>query len=322
MIDRTIEDPRLLAAFREVLALVEGEEGVAGVDVGFTNDKGHPAEEPSVHVYITGEERAWSDFALKVPESIEGVRISLVRARDPVPGVGLHPLEEKRRRRVNPLQPGVSVANRRRAGGTLGLIVDHSAKGRCILSCAHVLIADTTGTRGRIVQPASGGGDAWIGDAADFIYGNEGDAAIAVLNGSRGTNPAQLETNVVIQTVRWPRMGEVLTKSGVGTFVTCGRVIRVGNYLLPTGETQLLPGARTLKTHGMYGFRIGPVRPREPLSAAGDSGSVWYADDDHAGVGLHVSGTLMEGDFEGYATACYLSVVLEQLSVTPATTGS
>ncbi|HEU0077550.1 MAG TPA: hypothetical protein VFQ76_07880, partial [Longimicrobiaceae bacterium] len=233
------------------------------------------------------------------------------------------PTEPSRRKKFDPIRPGVSVANRRRPQGTLGLIVDHPTKGRCILSCAHVLI-HSAGTDRTIQQPGRPSGRA-IADADTTVLDQDGDAAIGVLKGSLHSNPAQLGTDVVVKTVRMPDLGEILTKSGLTTGVTCGVVDGLGRYLL-TGGGGPSASAGSLMASGMDGFRIVPRSAGSPgsdqISDSGDSGATWYAHADLAGVGLHVAGETDQNDPDEHAIACYLPRVLQRLGVTPAVTST
>jgi hypothetical protein len=316
MIQPPIEDHRVRSAYQWMLERAWGMEGVTGVDVGYAYADGQPTGELVVRVYASDAETA-SDLASGLPKFVDGVpvshRVATFRMhRSPA----LTPANEDCGRTdfCEPLRPGVSVANVSIVGGTIGLIVDHPQKGRCILSCAHVLV-DPRGAERAVVQPAREGRQEQIGDVDSFIAGTDGDAAIAILNGKRGTRPSQHETRVVVKRAREPRLGEILTKSGAATEVTCGMVERAGRYRLQLEDDMLLGALAALKDQGLDAFRIVPVEGcRSPISRGGDSGSVWYASTDHAGVGLHVGG---ESGSDA-ALACYLPVVLERLGVTPA----
>jgi hypothetical protein len=328
MTNPPIENPALIAAYREVLARVEEMAGITGVDVGYLYVDGHPTDELGVRVY-TPDPQVWSELTDVFANPVNGVKVSPLLA-----SYRMHaslrceslPDEDSRIVAVNPVKPGVSIANRRKGRGTLGLLVDHRTKGRCILSCAHILV-DAGSAPHWVVQPATGGSNRRIANVHTSILDEDGDAAIAILTGSRPTNPAQLGTDVVIRTVRMPSIGEIVTKSGVTTGVTCGRVDGCGRHLLPLNEDDLLPPPGKLREAGMDGFRIVPVKVGNPknneISGPGDSGSTWYAHDGHAGVGLHVAGERDQQDAgEERAIACYLPVVLTRLEVTPAVTGT
>jgi endonuclease G, mitochondrial len=317
MIPPPVEDRRVRYAYQRMLERAWGMDGVTGVEVGFAyHDDGRPTDELVVRVYAADAETG-SNLVSKLPKSIYGVPVSHGIANFRMQGsLRRRPPGEncERAEYCDPLRPGVSVANLRILGGTIGLIVDHPRKGRCILSCAHVLI-DLLGGERAVVQPAKEDLDEQIGDVDCFIFGPNGDAAIATLNGNRGTRPAQYETGVVVRRARKPRLREIVTKSGMATGVTCGRVEGAGRYRLQLEDNMLLGRLRALKDQGLDSFRIVPAPGCDPpICRGGDSGSVWYASTDDAGVGLHVAG---ESGSEA-ALACYLSEVLERLGVTPA----
>jgi hypothetical protein len=316
MIQPPIEDRRVRSAYQRMLELAWEMDGVIGVDVGYADPDGQPTGELVVRVYASDDETGW-DLASRLPKSIDGVPVSHRTASFRVHGSpGRRPAGEDcdRTEFCDPLRPGVSVANFSIVGGTIGLIVDHPQKGRCILSCAHVLV-DPRGMQRAVVQPAGEDLEDQIGDVDSVISGSDGDAAIAILNGKRGTRPAQYETGVVVKRAREPRLNEIVTKSGAATGVTCGMVEGIGRYRLQLEDDMLLGSLAALKDQGLDAIRIVPARGCErPISRGGDSGSVWYANTDDAGVGLHVAGE----SGSGAALACSLSMVLERLGVTPA----
>ncbi|HYH81287.1 MAG TPA: hypothetical protein VEX86_15895 [Longimicrobium sp.] len=312
MANPIINEPRLTAAYEKMLERVGRLEGVLGVDIGFLYENGRPTDELGIRVF-SSEER-WEYLRDAVPPSIDDVKVSHLVSRfekHESPRCASLPGEPPRKKRVDPIQPGVSVRNLGASAGTIGLIVDHATKGRCILSCAHVLTGGGVGAG--VVQPAGGLGSDEIASLHDSFDDEDGDAAIAILSSARRVLIAQLGTDVVISTVRTPQIGEIVTKSGVGTGVTCGKVDGGGRYLTGRGAS--------LKDDGTQAFRIVPLqgRGRRVTSNFSDSGSVWYAHADKAGVGLHMQGArdlITPGMMN--SIACLLPTVLTRLQATPA----
>lgn len=331
MSEPPIADPQLLAAYRKVLADHGGTKEVTGVDVGFLYVDGKRTDEQGVRVHFGGvPPRRWSIAAKALPAEIDDVRVSPMRATYRLHGSGMPdpllsglqsgflPLDPGPTTRLDPIQPGVSVSHHMLQGGTLGLIVyDRHSGAQCILSNWHVL-ADRPDARpgDPVVQPGAkhNGRDPahTIATLHRFLLDDDGDAAIAELNGKRDVHPAQWESQVRIEAVRMPRIGEIVSKSGVRTAVTSGLVDGCGRYFLrrPVGNEVVV---------GMDGFRIVPVLDGNPqkldICGPGDSGAAWYGHDDHLGVGLHVAGTSSSDSTKEDGIACYLPRVLDRLEV-------
>jgi len=327
MSEPSIDDPKLLASYRTALAEFGGNKEVTGVDIGYLYESGRRTEKPGIRVHFGDiSPRKWLKSAEFLPEMIDGVRVMPVRATyrlhdsaapDSLPTIPLQP-PIRRTTRFDPIQPGVSVSHHMLRGGTLGLIVYDQLSGEaCILSNWHVLAGHPGARPGDpIVQPGAGSGGSdpghTIATLHRSIFDQDGDAAIAKLNGKRGINPAQVDTDVVITTARIPRLGEIVVKSGVRTGVTAGLVDGCGRYFLrmPAGNEVVV---------GMDGFRIVPLDDRNAddreVSGSGDSGSVWYSADDQAGVGLHVAGEASADPTQELGIACYLPPVLARLEV-------
>jgi endonuclease G, mitochondrial len=315
--------PEVSAAYRTALALFGGREDISGIDIGYrVDDHGERTEELAVRIHYSGQSLGpgfkLADAFLRAADGVPLVVLPAAYSpheastSDVPETAGLPP----RRRRVDPLRPGVSISHWRTTTGTLGLIVYDLFSGRpCLLSNHHVLVpAPSERADESVVQPAADdGGTAPLHTVAHVVRSMldaDGDAAIAQLTGSRGIDQAQWESDVVVRTVRDPALGDVVEKSGVRTGVTRGVVDGIGRYYVsPTN-----PG-------GMDGFRVvaiassGAARD-DTLVARGDSGAVWYRLSDQAGLGLHVGGEVTDPEPLGRsAVACYLSRVTRRLGV-------
>jgi endonuclease G len=154
-----------------------------------------------------------------------------------------------------------------------------------ILSNWHVLAGDFAAQPGqRIYQPGRLDG----GTAADTVatltrhaMSTNLDAAVAELNGSRALVNDQLGIGAV-KGVGRATLGMNLVKSGRTTGVTHGRVTGV------EGTAQITySGVRRLIRQVVT---IDPLFGQE-VSQPGDSSSLWLAEGDSQGIGLHFAGS-------------------------------
>ena len=311
----------LSAAYRTALAMFGGREEISGVDIGYRiDDNGERTEELAVRIHYAGDSPGpgfkLADAFLRAADGVPLVVIPAAYALHEAPAsahveTGSLP---PRRRRVDPLRPGVSISHWRTTGGTLGLVVYDLFSGRpCLLSNHHVLVPPpSAGGDESVVQPAADhGGMTPLHTVARVVRSMldvDGDAAIAQLNGSRGIDQAQWESDVVVRVVRDPALGDVVEKSGVRTGVTRGIVEGIGRYYVSPANPA-----------GMDGFRVVSSAENgaadDDLVARGDSGAVWYSVRDGAGLGLHVGGEVAESRPGRAAVACYLSRVMRRLGV-------
>ncbi len=228
---------------------------------------------------------------------------------------------QQRRRRLDPIQPGISVANIGSTAGTLGGIVFDVANGTpYILSNWHVLHGPGGQVGDVIVQPgpaddAHTGANA-VGRLVRSHLGHSGDCAIASITG-RGVDERIFELGVVPRRIAQPNVDDLVVKSGRTTGVTFGIVRRTGviakiDYKGNVGEREV------------GGFEIGP-NPKKPagdgeISRGGDSGSLWMVDtggaDRDVVVGLHFAGETDPQPSAEHALACNIQPVFEKLQVT------
>lgn len=316
MINQFIDDQGVLSIYDEVLTRVDTIPGVTGVDAGYIYVDGEHTGRIGVRVY-TSDEETRSVVAAALGRSINDVTVSTevmdfrLQARGECEPVTTSPPPTDRH---DPILPGVSVSNFKGTSGTLGMIVEHATEGRCILSCAHVLLP-----KGKddcsVVQPGTTSQNNTIALTHPGLVDRPLDAALAVLNRKRRVCPGQYGTGVVVRTVCVPRLGDTVTKSGITTRVTSGRVDGSGLYLLRLDGDELFPPPGILRMFGTSAFTIARVDAgsHKPISDNGDSGAVWYTNDGHAGVGLHLSG----GAEGSRAVAACLRDVLERLKATP-----
>jgi endonuclease G len=217
--------------------------------------------------------------------------------------------------RHDPLQPGISVSHRLCPSGTLGLFVhDDLDDSLALLTNWHVL-ADSSFARvgDPVMQPAAmDGGMApdTVATLQRWILGEDGDAAIAKVNNSRPTSLSIRGLDKVPVSVRDPVPGELVVKSGRSTNVTVGRVEGRGTYF---------PIYRTRDRVAVEGFEIVPADPENTgnleISANGDSGAAWLAQDSTQVVGLHFAGERDPDPRKEIAIACFATRVFRQLSI-------
>ena len=224
----------------------------------------------------------------------------------------------RRRRRYDPIQPGISVGHRRVTAGTLGAIVYDRRTGQpYILSNWHVLQSAKGKIGDRILQP--GRADSGtpptdvVGRLVRGYLGLAGDCAIASIEG-RAFDTNILELGVEPQpVVGKAELGDRVVKSSRTTGVTRGIVKRVG---VVTRIPYEHVGSVMI---GCFDIRPDPGYPAEnnEISMGGDSGSVWLiAEGENKGVvvGLHFAGE--RGSRPDHALACNIHSVNEKLGIT------
>lgn len=312
---------QLQRVFAQVVKTYSQRENVTGIDVGFRYDGGKRTEQMAVRIHVREK---LPEHALEVaevfPKAIEGVPIDVIQAvytpHTQRRAVQPEPEPVDRRARFAVLQPGISIGHEAVTSGTLGSIVyDRRTSWRGILSNWHVMAGTSDARPGDpIVQPGPRyGGRApndTIASLERFLLDRQGDAAFAVLNGSRQVEEAQLETTVHVTKCRRVRVGDVVSKSGRTTAVTHGLVEGIGQYTLSYPGV----GSRTIAGFKIVAEEDGNPRDLE-ISAGGDSGALWFTVADHHGVGLHFAGETDATPGEEHALACHLDDVLDQLDV-------
>lgn len=312
-------EEQLERAYRKALATYSQREDVTGVDIGFRYKDDKRTDQIAVRVHVKEKmPESGLEAAEVLPEMVEGVPLDVIQASyHPHSALASEPVAElvDRTARLDRIQPGVSISHRNVTAGTFGALVYDRRTGRpCILSNWHILVGSASAIPGDpIVQPGRMDGGRSPRDTVArlerMILDQDGDAAIAVLNGAREVRSEQLDTDVVLHQARQPRVGEILEKSGRTTNVTRGKVDGRGQYklLYPMGVV------------GIDGFKIVTEVDGNPgdqeVSSGGDSGSLWYGVSDGQGVGLHFGGEIDADPRAEHAVACYLDRVLDRLNI-------
>lgn len=191
-------------------------------------------------------------------------------------------MSNPRNNKFTTIQPGISISSKYSTNGTLGLIVYDKINDYhpCILSNWHVLAKRSIIPRlsfsigSPVYQP---GKNISNGIKAENIiarlsrYDRLTDSAIARLLVD-DLNLEQFETNITINSVRIPKKGDIVEKSGARTGVTKGHIVdTLGSYV-----------------------KIKPIDIQNPdnieISKGGDSGSIWYDPVTKEGLVLHSHG--------------------------------
>ncbi|MEK7832352.1 MAG: DNA/RNA non-specific endonuclease, partial [Acidobacteriota bacterium] len=225
-----------------------------------------------------------------------------------------------RKTRIDPIKPGVSVANKKVSAGTIGCIVFDKNDGTpYVLSNWHVLNGPTGQIGDDIVQPGpfddNRTGQNRMGKLVRSHLGAAGDCAIASIE-DRRFEPEILDLSVRVEAIGEPELGDKVIKSGRTTAVTHGIVSRVNtmtriDYGGSVGERAI----------GGFEIEVDPANPPSngEVSMGGDSGSVWMfkTNQGKAGkimAGLHFAGEGPDNAHE-HAIACYAKSVFEKLGI-------
>ena len=228
-----------------------------------------------------------------------------------------------RKKRMDPILPGISVANAKESAGTIGCIVYDRADGTpYILSNWHVLNGPNGAVGDDIMQPGPYDDNRnnrfrsnRLGKLVRSHLGHAGDCAVATIE-DRDMKPDIIDLGIVVEKLGEPELGDKVIKSGRTTGITHGIVTRVHtitkiDYEGSFGEQEI------------GGIEIG-LDPRNvpdngEVSMGGDSGSVWLFKADNGEptnilAGLHFAGEGPEDPNE-HAIACYPKSVFEELEI-------
>jgi endonuclease G, mitochondrial len=226
----------------------------------------------------------------------------------------------ERKKRLDPIKPGISVGHVDVTAGTIGCLVFDSVDGTpYVLSNWHVLNGPTGKIGDTVVQPGVFDDNRIernrLGHLVRSHVGHAGDCAIATIEG-RQASPELLDLNVAITALGDPELGDTVVKSGRTTAVTRGIVRRVDTIAK-------IDYGGSVGVQEVGGFEIG-VDPAAPaangeISQGGDSGAAWVFTDGGkpTGVmaGLHFAGE-SGSDPDEHALACLPASVFEKLQIT------
>ena len=225
-----------------------------------------------------------------------------------------------RKKRLDPIQPGASVAHTKETAGTIGCLVFDRADGTpYILSNWHVLHGPNGQIGDEIVQPGPFDDNRThlnrLGILVRSHLGHAGDCAVATIEG-RGVDPAVIDLGIPVEKLGEPELGDAVIKSGRTTAVTRGIVTRVH-------VISRLDYGGSVGDQEVGGFEIGVDPNHIPgngeVSMGGDSGSVWLfvsktGKPSNVMAGLHFAGEGSTNPNE-HAVACYPQSVFEKLAI-------
>ncbi len=302
---------------------------ISSIGIGYKTVDGKPTKE--VAIQFTVEEKV-------APDVLESLETEMIPATIEIDGVAV-PTDVVQRKfqtdyavvaenavnprkvRIEPIEPGVSVANINVTAGTIGCIVYDSANGTpYILSNWHVLHGNKGKIGDDVVQPGPRDDNRvhlnQLGKLVRSHLGAAGDCAVASIVG-RNFSKKIFGLGVEVELLGEPELDDKVIKSGRTTDITHGIVTRINvmvkiNYGNPTG------------VQAIGGFEIGPDEnnpaANNQISQPGDSGSVWLFKSANGKstkimAGLHFAGE-GPGDPNDHAIACYPRSIFEKLGIT------
>lgn len=225
-----------------------------------------------------------------------------------------------RKKRIDPVVPGVSVGNVHVTAGTIGCFVFDQRDGTpYALSNWHVLHGPDGALGDDVVQPGPHDDNRVtqnrLGKLVRSHLGPAGDCAVASVE-DRHFDPRIFELDVVPQALGEPELGDKVVKSGRTTGVTHGVVRRIDTMAkIDYGGTV---GEQVI---GCVEIGVNPAEPPGDgeVSSGGDSGAAWLFEepDGTAGTvlaGLHFGGE-SNGDPDEHALACRPRPVFEKLEI-------
>jgi endonuclease G len=319
---------KVQAAVRQVADEYLKDPNINSVGVGFKEVDGKRTEQLSLQFTVgtkIAPEALEAAPTREIPKQITANGIDfetdvVERRFEKHPTAQEPPEKSERKRRLDPIVPGISIGHVDSTAGTLGCFVKDTATGELrLLSNWHVLQGETGDIGDRIMQPGPYDDNRIDQDVCGTLIrsflGLGGDCAIADLQNRQAAEDI-LDLGVPVHQIGDPELDDRVVKSGRTTAVTFGRVTRVHTI------SKLSYGTNRVEQIG--GFEIGPddTHPADngEISMGGDSGSAWMATNAQANptdmmLGLHFAGETTEP--AEYALACYTSSVFEKLEISP-----
>lgn len=304
------------------------DDNITSVGIGYKQKDGKSTKELAIQFTVGVKavpELLGSLGTREIPPSfnIDGVDVPTdVIQRDFKPDAKLvaEPAPNSRKTRIDPIVPGVSVANKRVSAGTIGCIVFDQHNGTpYILSNWHVLHGPGGAIGDDVVQPGPHDDNRVnmnrVGKLVRSHLGAAGDCAVATIE-TRSFLQDILELGVKVEQIGEPELDDKVVKSGRTTNVTHGIVTRV-NVIASINY------GGSVGVQDVGGFEIGPDEDNPPdngeISMGGDSGSVWLFKANNGKpskmmAGLHFAGE-GAGDPNEHAVACYPKSVFEKLEI-------
>ncbi|HSF51765.1 MAG TPA: DNA/RNA non-specific endonuclease [Nitrososphaeraceae archaeon] len=302
---------------------------ITSVGIGYKNKDGKPTKELAVQ-FTVGKKVQPEDLERLgtkcIPESFEinGVKVPtdvIQRKYTTEYQLVSEAQTSDRKKRLNPVLPGSSVAHVKETAGTIGCIVYDRTNGTpYVLSNWHVLNGPEGTIGDEIVQPGPYDDNRIhvnrLGKLVRSHVGHAGDCAVATIE-DRGFSTEIMELRVVVENLGEPGLGDKIVKSGRTTGITHGIVSRIHTIVK-------LDYGGSIGEREVGGFEIGVDPDNIPdngeVSMGGDSGSVWLFKSDNGQTtnimaGLHFAGETSPNPDDEHAIACYPKSVFEKLEI-------
>ena len=302
---------------------------ISSVGIGYKQEEGKLTDEISIQFTVEMKAQPEDVKALgstPIPKSfkIEGAEVptDVIQRKYALEFRIISEMEiSDRKRRMDPMVPGISISNVNGTAGTIGcLVYDKTSGSAYILSNWHVLHGANGKIGDDIVQPGPYDDNRAhlnkMGKLVRSHLGHAGDCAITTIEDRRFSNLV-IDLGISIDKIGEPELGDRVMKSGRTTGITHGIVSRINTIVK-------IDYGGSIGEQEIGGFEIGidPTNPPDngEISMGGDSGSVWIFKSSNgkpSGVmaGLHFAGE-SSGNPTEYAIACYPKSIFEKLQIT------
>jgi endonuclease G len=302
---------------------------ITSVGIGYKQQEGKSTNEVSIQFTVETKAQPEDMKALRttiIPKSFringKDVPTDVIQRKFAVEFRIIKEVEtNERKKRLDPMVPGISVSNVNGSAGTIGCMVyDIFSGSPYILSNWHVLHGAEGVIGDDVVQPGPYDDNRVflnrIGKLERSHLGQAGDCAICTIENRIFSNVI-IDLGITIDNIGEPELGDKVVKSGRTTGVTHGIVTRVHTIAK-------LDYGGSIGDKEIGGFEIGIDPQHAPengeISMGGDSGSTWIfklknGKPSTVMAGLHFAGEASTNPTE-YAIACYPKSVFEKLQVT------
>lgn len=272
-------DRQALRAYKSAVKRYARKSWVSGVGIGIKEKAGQlqASAGPVIVIYVT-RKRKRVPRTERIPKEIQGVPTDVVQGNF-VLDAGPAPRPQPP---LLPLRPGSSIARSNGSAASVGGILQDAAGMQYMLTAEHVFIERPDLKPGSpMVHP--GPLDLLTQTVVVARYGKKHktmDAGIAALEAGTAANNTALISNVRILPPTPAIAAGTLEKSGRTTDITQGVVRSMGQFGLAKPVVFIKP------PDGAIG----------PISAPGDSGSIWYDAETFEAVALHRGTDPVSGD--------------------------
>ena len=304
-LDHLKASDRLRDAYAQAIRRFSGRPGVLGIGIGLPMSNGKIDDNRKV-IRVFVEEKlpaeAVDDRHL-IPTRIDGIRVDVQALCMQGDTHDTASFDDTTMAAQAELRPGISIGNAAGPPGTLGLIATSDGK-PCLVSADHVL-APLTSSSQDVYQPAPADGGAGPEHLVGRVWRVNRALGVATASVStmRSLVRSPMGTTVVVKKFRLPKIGETVTKVGRSTDKTHG-VVR--DFVSIQGCAR-----------GFVIWPAGGTRTNVEISKGGDSGAVWYSEDDSAGIAIQERGEPDGVPNQEWAVAAGLVYAADALNFRP-----